>query len=110
MTLDGSTLKDPNSFGEEPVVTGSMNKTMRGGVRRAKRATKKIWNLGWTNLRESDYTTLNTIFNKDTTVVFINTALTPSISATVHVDLSPRRYLSGTGCYLSQVELILTEV
>jgi hypothetical protein len=109
MTLGGTTLPDPNSFSEEPVVFGGYVQTMSGGTRRAIRAKKKIWKLGWNNLTQDQMTSLNTIYNLNTTVAFANTDVSPTISATVHMDLSSRTYLSGTGKYLSAVELTLTE-
>jgi hypothetical protein len=110
MILNGVTLPDPNSFSEDPVVFGSYVQTMSGGTRRAIRAKKYIWKLGWGNLTESQFSSINAIYNLNTTVSFVNNDISPTISATVHLDLSSRTYLSGTGKYLSAVELTLTEV
>lgn len=109
MTLGGVTLPNPNGLKESKVVTGGYNTTMNGSVRRAIRNRKRVWSLYWNTLSETDVTSINNLVDQDTTLAFVNTDVTPNISATVHIDIGDRDYIPGTGKYISSVEITLIE-
>jgi len=106
--LDGTTLEDPNDFSQEKVVTGDYLTTMGGGIRRAIRAKKNVYKLGWNQLTLTQYNTLVTKYNLNTTLTFVNSDL--SINTTVHIDMDNRRILPGFPDYLSSVSITLREI
>jgi len=105
--LDGTNLPNPNSYSKSTNVIGGFVTTLLGGIRRAIRNKKYVHELGWTNLSSSDLTTILAIYNKDTTVTFINSDL--GIDTTVHVDVSDDVINPGMAEYLRQYSIILTE-
>ena len=109
MTLGGNTLPNPNGFSESNIVTGEYTTTMNGSTRRAIRAVKRVWKLSWNILSEADVTTIKNLFDTETTQTFTFDEITPSISATVHIDIGERIYMAGTSEYLSGVEITLIE-
>lgn len=107
--LDSVTLPDPTEFSEGSEVGGDYNITLKGGRRRAIRYKKKSWRLGWSMMTTTAFDSLNTSYEKDTTLSFSNSDL--SISATVHIDIENREFISGVGSnYFSGVVIILREV
>lgn len=107
--LNGTELQDPNSFVESNVVIGDYVTTLSGNKRRAIHAKKKMWTLSYGLLTESNYNTIKTIYDLNASVSFANSSLNPAISATVHVDINDRSYVSGTGEFISAIDLVLME-
>lgn len=105
--LNGSTLPVPNSFTDNPEVIGAYTQTMLGGRRRAIRAVKHTYVLGYTRLTQTEYNQIKTIFDLRTSVSFVNSDL--GIDTTVFVDISPREFLAGNASLLSSLEVTLTE-
>ena len=52
--LNGSALPNPNSFTDNPQVVGNYTQTMLGGRRRAIRAVKHTYVLGYTRLTQTE--------------------------------------------------------
>lgn len=107
--LNNVEIPNPNSFVESNVVVGDYVTTMNGNTRRAIHAKKNRWALSYSMLSETDYNTIKDIYDLNTSVSFTNTDTNPSISATVHVDINDRSYVSGTGEFISSIDLVLTE-
>ncbi len=100
---------DPNEFNESIEVGGDYNTTLKGGVRRSIQYKKRVWKLGWSLLSASDFSLLKTEYDKNTTILLVNTDL--GISATVHMDRDSRNFVPGTGTnYLSSVSITLREI
>jgi hypothetical protein len=105
--LNGTLIRDPNTFDDENVVIGGYTETMLGGRRRAVRAIKHNYKLGYTKLAQTDYQTISNIFNLKDSVTFVNSDL--GIDTNVFVDISPRNIIAGNVNYLSNIEVTLIE-
>ena len=103
------TAPDPNEFNDSIDLGGEYNKTLKGGIRRSIRYKKQVWKLGWSLLSASDFALLKSEYDKNTTILFVNTDL--GINATVHMDRDDRNFVPGTGTnYLTSISIILREV
>jgi hypothetical protein len=106
--LNSVTLPDPTSYKKDITVGGDYNTTMGGGIRRNIKYKKEVHTLNWSILPSTDYDAIMTIYDLDTTVTFVNSDL--SISMTVHVDVDNREVIAGVDGYMSSFGIVLTEV
>lgn len=108
--LNGVTLPNPQQFNESHILVGGISRTMLGSARRAIRGRKRVWNLSWDVLTQSEFDSIFSIYQENEAVSFANSALQTPISTEVLVDIERHEYLPGTGeNYISSVELVLTE-
>lgn len=114
--LDGDTLKRPNQVEEENSSQVAQHRTLDGSYRRDYfGANKRIWVLSYENTKKVDYDVINTIYD---TYLSTNTAVTWEVTeanytvsqTTVHVDLRVRNFSVKGSDYISNFDLILTEV
>jgi len=114
-TLNGTTIKKPQSMSEENSTQVAQIRTLSGAVNRDYFGSRKRrWTLQYSTIVKADYDTINTIYlaylASGSPVAFISTETSYSISSTnVHIDLLSRGFSYKGGSYLSDFTLILTE-
>jgi hypothetical protein len=115
MTLNGTTIRQPNEMVEDNSTQVTENRTLNGAVNRDYFGSRKRkWTLTYSNITKDEYDTINTIYlahlASGTAVPFISTETNYTVSSTnVHVDLLTRGFRVKGVNYLSDFELILTE-
>lgn len=109
--LNSQTLARPQSVTDEPVEVAITHTTISGTAKRDISARKKRYILRYENISKSDADTILAIYNLKAVVKFEMTETNLTVSERdVLVDLSIRDYgVPGTS-YLSNFNLILTEV
>lgn len=114
--LSATNIRRPTELEEENSTQVAQHRTLDGSYRRDYFGSKKrIWMLSYQNTNKTDYDTINTIYNTyittGTAVSWQVTETNYTVSATtVHVDLRVRNFsIKGTD-YISDFDLILTEV
>ena len=115
-TLDGTTIKNPQSINEtvdnfqyaqQRTLSGSINRDYFG-------SNKRVWKLSYQNISKTAYDTIKTLYNTytstGTTVAFISTETNYAITTTnVHMNIDGRGFTVGGEDYISSFTLILTE-
>lgn len=115
-TLGGATIRPPKAIDESNLTQYAQQKTLSGTVGRDYfGSNKRIWTLRFENCTKTDFDTINTVYQ---TYLTTGTAQTWAVSETnytisstsVHIDLLKRAFsIPGTD-YISNFDLILTEV
>lgn len=113
--LDGVNIKRPNTFEESNDTQLAQNRTLDGSITRDHFGdNKRTWKLQYRNVNNTDYNTINTIYqaylSDEMTKSWQVTETNYAVSSTsVHIDLKERGFsIKGTD-YLSDFDLILTE-
>lgn len=113
--LSGSTIRNPKSFDEQNSTQVAQNRTLGGSVTRDFfGSNKKVWILNYENVKTTDFSTINTIYqtylSTGSTVTFQSTETNYTVASTsVHVDLQVRKFTVRGSDYLCNFTLILTE-
>lgn len=113
--LNSTTIRAPVSFKETNSTQVAQQRTLSGMVGRDYFGlNKRVWILDYANVKATDYSTINTIYQSylstGSTKTWQVTESNYTISSTnVHIDLIEREFgVKGTN-YLSNFTLVLTE-
>lgn len=113
--LDSTSIRSPLTMTEENSSQFSEQRTLDGSINRDYIGdNKRTWILQYTNVKKTDYDTINTIYQSylstGTTKTWEITETNYTVSeVNVHVDLVNRSFTVGGEDYLSDFTLILTE-
>lgn len=115
MTLDGTTIRNPNSITEENSTQTAQNRTLDGAINRDQfGSNKRIWTMDYKTVTKADYDIINALYQayllSGSAVAFVSDETNYTISSTnVHIDLLTRDFTYRGDQYLSDFTLILTE-
>jgi len=113
--LNGTTIRAPSNMTESNSTQMAQQRTLSGAVNRDYfGSNKRVWTLNYDNLNQTDYSTLNTIYqaylSAGTARTWQVTETNYSVSSTsVHVDIPQRGFTIPGTDYLSNVTMVLTE-
>lgn len=114
--LASTTIKAPNELNETNSTQYAQHRTLDGSIRRDFFGdNKRVWVLRYQNTKKADYDTIKTIYDSylstNTAKAWEVTETNYTVSATtVHVDLIERGFSVHGEDYISDFDLILTEV
>lgn len=114
--LSSTNIRRPTELEEENSTQVAQHRTLDGSHRRDYFGSKKrVWVLSYDTTNKTDYDTINTIYNAylstGTAVTWEVTESNYTVSATtVHVDLRVRNFTVKGSDYISDFDLVLTEV
>lgn len=116
-TLNGTEIRRPMEITPEKNSTQyAQHRTLDGTIKRDYFGdNKRTWVLRYRNVLKTDFDTINTIYqtylSTGTAVAFISTETNYAISSTnVHMNLDERSFSTGGESYISDFDLVLTEV
>lgn len=113
--LDAVAIRGPQDFDEDNDTQGAVQRTLDGSVNMDFfGSNKRVWSYNYSNVKPTDYTTINTIYQSylstGTTKTWQITEPNYTVALTrVHVKLSNRRFTVRGSSYISDFTLILTE-
>ena len=115
-TLDGSTIKAPNSITEKvDNIQYAQQRTLQGTIGRDYFGTnKRVWKLSYQNIPKASYDTIKAVYDSyvstGTAVPFVSTETNYTIASTnVHINIDDRGFSVGGEDYISSFSVILTE-
>lgn len=114
--LDSVDIGSPNSLSEENSSQYAQQRTLDGSIGRDYfGSNKRVWKLQYRNKQKTNYDTIKTIYDSylstNTAKSWEVTETNYTITATnVHVDFQDRGFSVGGSDYISDFDLILTEV
>lgn len=115
-TLDGNTIKAPNSIAETvDNVQYAQQRTLQGTIGRDYFGdNKRIWKLSYQNIPKASYDTIKSVYDNyvatGTAVSFESTETNYTIASTnVHINIDTRGFSVGGEDYISSFSVILTE-
>ena len=109
--LESQTIARPQEISKEPVEVSSTHTTIGGVSKRDITSRKYRYILKYRGISKSDADTIMAIYALKDIVTFESTEPTFTVSQRdVLVDIAPREYRFPGTSYLSDLDLILTEV
>lgn len=114
--LDSSTIRAPYEIEETNSTQFAQQRTLKGTIGRDYFGiNKRVWTLSYRNTKKVDYDTIYSIYASYLSIAtgksFESTESSYIIAATVvHIDLIDRKFSVRGSDYLSDFDLILTEV
>lgn len=113
--LAGTTIKAPQKMAVANSTQHAQQRTLAGTVNRDFfGANKRTWTMSYSNMTQTDYSTINSIYqtylSTGSTQTFQSTETNNTITSTnVHIDLVQRDFSTQGLDYISDFTLTLTE-